>query len=134
MITANQVHVDAALGNISVAYTNPDYVFQQEVFPVVPVDKQSDVYFKFSKQHFRAYPDAKRPGGDVNEIPIDLDSRGNYFCDGHALDYPQPDEIVSNADPGADIDIETTLKVTEAIRLNEEIGGAGKIVAGNITQ
>ncbi len=134
MITANQVHVDEALANISIAYDNPDLVFQKEVFPVVPVDKQSDVFFKFSKQHFRQYPDSKRPGADVNEIPIDLDARGYFFCDGHALDYPQPDEIQANADPGADLDIEVTLKVTEAIRLNEEINGAAIITTANITQ
>lgn len=134
MMTPNQVHVDSALGQISVAYNNPDYVFQTEVFPVVPVDKQSDIFFKFSKQHFRAVPDAKRPGADVNEIPIDLDARGNFFCDGHALDYPQPDEVAANADPGADLDIETTLKTTEMVRLNEEVNGAAKISTTNITQ
>lgn len=134
MISANQVHVDAALGNVSVAYTNPGFVFQQEVFPVVPVDKQSDIYFKFSKQQFRSYPDTKRPGADVNELPIDLDARGFYFCDGHALDSSQPDETVANADPGADLDIETTLKVTEAVRLNEEVNGAALLSTTNISQ
>lgn len=134
MLTPNQVHVDEALSNISVAYDNPDLIFQKEVFPVVPVDKQSDIFFKFSKQHFRSYPDSKRPGADVSEIPIDLDARGNFFCDGHALDYPQPDELTANADPGADLDIEVTLKVTESIRLNEEINGAAQIVTANITQ
>lgn len=134
MITPNQVHVDEALSNVSVAYENPDFVFQKEVFPVVPVDKQSDVFFRFSKQHFRQYPDSKRPGMDVNELPIDLDSRGFFMCDGHALDYPQPDELAANADPGADLDIETTLKTTAAIRLNEEIYGAALLTTGNIAQ
>lgn len=134
MLTPSTVHVDQALGNVSVAYDNADFVFQKEVFPVVPVDKQSDIYYKFSKQHFRQYVDTKRPGTDVNEIPVDLDSRGTFFCDGHALDYPQPDEIASNADPGADLDIETTLKTTEAIRLNEEINGAAQVSASNISQ
>lgn len=134
MISANQVHVDQALSNLSVAYTNPKLVFVSSVFPVVPSDKQSDRYFKFSKQHFRSIPDAKRPGQLVNEIPLDMDQLGFFFCDGHALDYPQPDEIAGNADPGADLDIETTLKVTEMVRLNEEINGAGIINTTNITQ
>ena len=134
MITPNQVHVDQALSQISVAYDNPGYVFEDEVFPVVPVEKQSDIFFRFSKQHFRSVPDSKRPGADVNEFPIDLDARGNYFCDGHALDYAQPDEIAANADSGADLDIETTLKLTEAIRLNEENNGAALINSTNIAQ
>ncbi len=134
MITPNQVHVDEALGNISIAYQNPDLVFQTEVFPVVPVDKQSDIFYKFSKQHFRNYSDAKRPGADVTEIPVDLDARGYFMCDGHALDYPNPDEVAANADAGADLDIEITEKVTSSIRLNEEINGAGMITTGNISQ
>lgn len=133
MLTPSTIHVDQALSQISVAYTNPDLV-AEELFPVVPVDKQSDLFFKFSKQHFRSYEDAHRPGADVNEIPIDMDDRGNYFCDGHALDYPIPDAVAANADPGADLDIEITLKVTEAIRLNEEINAAAKITTANISQ
>jgi hypothetical protein len=132
MITKTTVHVDQALSNISVAYHNPAFVFEAEVFPVVPVDKQSDVFFKFSKQQFRSIPDAKRPGADVNEIPIDLEARGWFYADGHALDYPQPDEIVANADPGADLDIEVTEKVTDSIRLNEEVNGAAKITPANM--
>jgi hypothetical protein len=130
--TANQVHVDSALSNVSVAYKNPAYIFEDEIFPLVPTDKQSDMFFRFSKQHFREYDDSKRPGVDVNEIPIDLDSRGFFYCDGHALDYPNPDEIAANADPGADLDIEMTEKVTEGIRLKEEINGASKISVANL--
>lgn len=134
MITINQVHVDAALGQISVAYKNPQFVFETDVFPVVPVDKDRDIFFKFSKQQFRQQPDAGRPGTKANELPLDLDARGSYVCDGHKLDLPTPDEIAANADPGADLDIEVTLKTTEAIRLNEEIYGAAKISSTNITQ
>ena len=134
MITSNQVHVDAALGQISIAYNNPAFVFESKVFPVVPVDKDRDIFFKFSKQHFRQQPDAGRPGTIANELPLDLDARGAYVCDGHKLDLPTPDEISANADPGADLDVEVTQKTTAAIRLNEEIYGQGLITTGNITQ
>lgn len=134
MLTSNQVHVDTALSQISVAYKNPDFIFQNEVFPVVPVDKRSDIFFKFSKQHFRQIPDTAAPGSDPNEIQWDLDARGLYYCDGHKLNLPTPDEIEDNADPGADLDIENTLKLTEAVRLNEEINGAALLSTTNISQ
>jgi hypothetical protein len=134
MLSSPLVHVDSALSNLSVAYDNPDFVFVKEVFPVVPSDKQSDIFFKFSKQQFRTFSDSKRPGQLVNELPLDLDQRGFFFCDGHALDSTEPDEISANADPSADLDIETTLKVTEAVRLNEENNGAGAISTTNISQ
>lgn len=134
MLTPNQIHVDEALSQISVAYQNPDLVCE-EIFPVVGVDKMSDVFFKFSKQHFRTLSDAGRPGVDVNEIPIDLDARGFYMVDGHMLDYPMPDQIAANADPGADLDIEQVLKVTASIRLNEENALAAAVTStANITQ
>jgi hypothetical protein len=39
--TMHQVHLDAAMSNISIAYRNPAYVADQ-VFPIVRVQKQSD--------------------------------------------------------------------------------------------
>lgn len=114
------VHVDQALSNVSVAYRNAAFVSEQ-VFPVVPVQKQSDVYFQFSKQHFLALPDTVRPGDEANEIEIDLDARGSYRADGHAIQAAIPDELRANADAGADLDIEFTQKVTEKILLNQEV-------------
>ena len=48
--TQNQVHVDAILTNISVAYMQKQENFiANKVFPIVPVDKQSDKYFSYTK-------------------------------------------------------------------------------------
>ena len=45
--TLSQVHVDAILTNSSVAYIQAaDNFIANKVFPIVPVDKQSDLYFK----------------------------------------------------------------------------------------
>ncbi|KKM62911.1 hypothetical protein LCGC14_1516840, partial [marine sediment metagenome] len=46
--TARQSHIDRALTNVSVAYSNADYIGPQ-VFPTVPVQKQSDKFFVFTK-------------------------------------------------------------------------------------
>ena len=46
----NQVHIDAILTNISVAYMQKSENFiADKVFPVVPVDKKSDKYFTYTK-------------------------------------------------------------------------------------
>ena len=42
--TVGDVHVERPLSNISVAYRNPEYIFDQ-IFPTVSVQKKSDVYF-----------------------------------------------------------------------------------------
>lgn len=50
--TVYDVHVDAPLANISIAYRNASYIADQ-VFPVVPVQKKSDLFFKFTKADSR---------------------------------------------------------------------------------
>jgi hypothetical protein len=126
------VHVNQALTNVSVAYRNAAFV-SERVFPVVPVQKQNDVYFQFSKQHFLALPDTLRPGDEANEIEVDLDARGSYRCDGHGIQTAIPDETRAQADPGADLDIEYTQKVTEKILLNQEVNLAAQMTTSNIT-
>jgi hypothetical protein len=116
-----------------VAYRNAAFVAER-VAPVVPVQKQNDLYFQFSKQHFRAIPDQLRPGDEANEIEVDLDTRGSYRCDGHGLGLPIPDELRTNADPGAQIDIEYTEKITSQLLLNQEVAFASLVTdPSNIT-
>lgn len=44
MPTVNDVHLDSAMTQISIAYKNGAYIASQ-IFPVVPVAKKSDKYF-----------------------------------------------------------------------------------------
>src|SRR3972149_5785823 len=46
--TAQQVHIDQPLTNISIAYLPGDFIAGM-VFPNVPVQKQSDKYFIYTK-------------------------------------------------------------------------------------
>ena len=46
--TQQQVHIDQALTNISIAYRNANYLGEQ-IFPNVPVNKQSDKFFTYPK-------------------------------------------------------------------------------------
>lgn len=126
------VHVNQALTNVSVAYRNAAFVAER-VFPVVPVNKRNDVYFQFSKQHFLSEPDTVGPSDEANEIEVDLDARGSYVCTGHASQVAISDEERAQGDPGADIDIEYTQKVTERILLNEEVNIASLMTTSNIT-
>ena len=48
--TPQDVHIDAALSNISIAY-KPVGMVADMVFPSVPVDKQSDYYYVRVRQH-----------------------------------------------------------------------------------
>jgi hypothetical protein len=134
MPSLNQIHVDAALTQISIAYRNQAFV-AEEVLPVVPVQKKNDVFFKFSKQHFRSYKDAYSAGQRAQQIEVDLDARGFYMADGHALEDSITDDEREQADPGAQLEVEKTEKLTNIIALNEEINLFNNILTpANITQ
>lgn len=132
MITSMTNHVDEFLTNVSVAYENAEHI-DEELFPVVPVDKQSDLFVKFSKQHFLDEPDALTPGADANDIEMDLDQRGYYYADGHGYNLRMPDAIMANSDPAVELEIEETIKITEKIKLRKERNLASLISATNIT-
>ena len=130
MPEVTQVHIDAALTNVSVAYRNSAYI-ADIIAPPVPVLKQSDKYYIYDPQRerFRATNDTRAPGARTNEVDFAL-STDNYFCDDHALSSVIPDEERENADPVIQPAIDRTEFLTDKIDLNKEIAMAGRIIAG----
>jgi hypothetical protein len=107
------------LTNVSIAYHNAQFIADQ-VFQPIPVSKQSNKYFIYSKDRFRIMDDARRPGARANEINWTL-STDTYFAEGHALAQAIPDELRANADQAIDVDVDTTETLTDLIYLQREI-------------
>lgn len=100
--TPGDVHVDVALSNVSIAYRNPSYIADQ-IFPIVPVDKQSDLYYIWTKDFwFRNYVAKRAPSGQYPEGGLEL-STTNYATIQYALAYPLPDELIRNQDSPIDM-------------------------------
>jgi hypothetical protein len=114
----SMVHVDQALTNVSIAYHNAQFVADQ-VFPMIPVTKQSNKYFIYSKDRFRVIEDTRRPGTRANEIDWSL-STDTYFAEGHALAQAIPDELRANADQALDVDVDATETLTDLIYIQRE--------------
>lgn len=125
MPAVQKLHIDKALSNVSIGYTNGQYIADQ-VFSPVPVDKQSDKYYVFGKERFRVHDDLRAPGTEANEISWTL-SDDQYFCGGHALRQPISDEETANADEAFNLQVEATELVTEGILLNKEVDAANKL-------
>lgn len=121
MPEANQVHIDAALTGISVAYRNNDYIADL-VAPTVPVRKQSDRYFVYdlARESLMAKDDFRTPGTPADEVNFSLSS-DSYFCEDHALASAIPDEERENADPAIQPEIDRTEFLTDRILLNREV-------------
>ena len=108
-------------------YRNGDFVGDQ-VFPIVPVDKQSNKYWVYGPDNLRNVDDARRPGGLSNEIDWTL-STNPYFCDGHALHQYIPDEDRENADAALNLDTDVTIQLTDKIFLNREVNLVNSLLA-----
>jgi hypothetical protein len=132
MPTSSQVHIDAALTNLSVGYRNPAFIADL-LAPVVPVRKQSDKYFihDAEREAFRASDDRRAPGTEANEVNFAL-STDNYYAEDHALTSVIPDEERENADPAIQPNIDRTEFLRAKIDLNKEIELAGMLTSASV--
>jgi len=95
----NSVHVDAILTNISVAYMQRSENFiADKVFPVVPVEKKSDKYFKYTKNDwFRDEAQRRAPGTESAGSGYGL-TTDTYSADVFAFHKDVDDQTLANAD------------------------------------
>lgn len=118
MPNAANVHIDAAMTQISVKHKNAELV-ADKIFPEVPVQKQSDKYYTIGKEAYRLDNDTRRPGTRAKAVDFSL-SNNPYYCDGHALEYDVPDEVRENADTPIQADIDGTEFTTDKMLLIRE--------------
>jgi hypothetical protein len=125
--TNNQVHIDAVLTNLSIAYANEqDNFVASKVFPTVPVSKQSDLYFTYSQADF--YRDQMRVRADGTESAgsgYGL-STGTYSSQVWALHKDIGDQVRSNSDAPLDPDMDATRFLTHAMMIRQERDWATK--------
>lgn len=118
------VHVDAILTNYSLAYQNLDYLADQ-IFPIVPVQKQSDKYFTYTKSFwFRDLAQLRAPGAESFGSGYGL-STDSYFADNYAFHLDVADEVRENADNPLRPDQEAVEYVTDRLALRRERAFAG---------
>ncbi len=89
-----QGHIDVALSNFAVKFRNPGYVSDQvfQVFTRVPVQRQSDKYWRFGREQLQALiDDLRAPGAAAQRVSQSL-SADTYFAEDHALEISdEPD-------------------------------------------
>jgi hypothetical protein len=122
--TVKDVHVDAAMSKLSLAYRNRGYVAER-VFPQVPVQKQSDRYYIFSKgAWFRDEAGVRAPSSRAPRGGYAV-STDTYFANEWAFAKEVPDELRENADAPLNPDQEAVEFATEKVLLRKE-----RLVAG----
>ena len=130
--TQSAVHVNRPLTMLSVAYAQAQSAFiADKVFPVVPVDKQSDLYYVYTKNDW--FRDEAKPRGAGTESAgggYNL-STASYKCDVFAFHKDIPDQVRANTDAPLNQDRAHTTLVTMKGLIAREVVFATNLMASS---
>lgn len=121
-------HIDRALTNISVAYLQDASAFiADRVFPVLPVRRQSDMYYIYNKGDFMR-DEAKIRAGATESAGGDygVEASTPYFCKKHAFHKDVKPEDRLNYDEPLDADQDATDFVSQKMLIRREMEWATK--------
>lgn len=122
--TASDLHIDRLLTNISIAYQNKTYIADQ-IFPMVPVQKQSDRIPLYNQSFwFRDDPRVRAPGQKSIRGGFEVDNTAIYFADRFSRGFEIPDEVRRNADLPYNLDRDGTRFVTDRMMMRREVAFA----------
>lgn len=119
--SASTVHIDVPLSNVSVAYIQSQSRFiSTRVFPIVPVEKQTDKYFKYTKgDWFR--DEAELVGDAAGTVGSGYNlSSDSYSADVWGIHKDIGRQTRGNADGQVDPEVEATEFVTQRILMRRE--------------
>src|SRR3989304_2056074 len=120
--TETDVHVDAMLTNISVAYIqSQDGFIASKVFPLVRVAKESDKFYKYTKEDWfkdeaEIRADSTESAGSGYRLGAD-----SYSTDLWAFHKDVGDRVRKNADSQINLDTDAVRFVTQRMLLRQEI-------------
>jgi len=98
MLQGSQVHIDAGLSNLSIAYRPSGFV-ADDVMPILKVNKESDKYYKWDRGNSLRVPATLRAdGAKSNKVVFDVTSNNTYQCEEYALNTDVTDRQKANAD------------------------------------
>ena len=112
------VHVNTPLTNFALQLRNRAFV-ADELFPIVPVVKESDLYYTFSREELRDVDTLRAPGALAKEVDWSP-STATYIAQEYAMRHLLPDRIVNNADTPVRPRMNTVAKLMKWIDLGKE--------------
>lgn len=120
--TVSSLHVNVPLTNISVAYMqDQDIYVADKIFPRVPVQHQSNLYWKYNKSEWRRTEVQKRaPSTESVGAGWRMD-QDQYFAHVYALHKDIDDQLRANADSVFSLDRDATRFVTDQLLLHREL-------------
>ncbi len=118
MPNIQDVHVDTPLTNIAVNYQFEEGIAEQ-VFPVVPVSKESDVYYVMGREELKIPQLLRAAGARSAEFRWDV-TNSNFRAEEYALHFPLPDRVRDIADTPIRARATSVEKLTRVIKTAQE--------------
>ncbi len=121
MPVPSELHVDRYLTDLSVSFVQDEKNFvSDKVFPVVPVQKQTDQFVIFERGSFWRDQLKERPLGGRADVADWAFNSGTYRCVERALAYKVDDRQRENTDDPLDPDRAATRLLQSAVAINND--------------
>lgn len=123
------VHVNGLLTEMSIAHMNKEeHYVADRLFPLLGVDKQSDIYAKYQRgDFFQGSEDAqamrellRAPGTRAAVAGYTIDTSNSFRCDNFAIGVEIPDELRGNVDGPFKLDTEAAILGTQIQLIRRE--------------
>ena len=127
-------HIDRALTNMSVAYLQDASAFiADKVFPIVPVKRQSDVFYTYNKGDFmRDEAQVRGAGTESAGGDYGVEASTPYYCRKHAFHKDVTEEERVNYDDPLNADHDATDFVSQKMLIRREMAWASKFFIAGI--
>lgn len=119
MATPSEVQFDGRLTNISIQYSNPEFIADL-VVPPTPVQKKQGTFKKYDKdERFTLPPALVGPESEPNELRWNLTDE-TYACEDYGYQSFLSQETIDNAEAPINAQSDTTEIVTKDLLLHKE--------------
>ena len=110
--TSAALHTNVPLTNISVAWQQQGNFIADKVFPVVPVQKQGDLFYKYHRgEWYRSVSEERAPGTETIGTGWNVTS-DSYYCRVFGVHKDIDDQARANADSQFNLDRDATQLIT----------------------
>jgi len=130
-IDARTVHIDAPLSNLVVGF-EPRNLIVNDIYPIVNVSKQSDLYYEYTKGDFFRIPEttARAPKTKGRTVEFSVSSKA-YYAANYALVEEMSYETLANADTPLNLREKAARNLTNLLMLDQEVRVANQITSGS---
>ena len=125
MAEISNFYVDPVLTNLAVEYRNGQFIADQ-VMPIVPVLRETGLYWVFGKEAFKIPRTRRAPYGESARIDVSGTTTA-YVCAEYAIRSEIEDRERDNSDDVFRLQMRKTRRATDAILLDREKRVAGVV-------